>query len=156
MLPGRSLLRAIPRGLLVFLAACHGGSLSAVTGALVFSSPDQPAELTQPDAGLVQIAFGQVAVGAAKSLTLDFASLGSTVTIGTVTPIQPDLEFALPFVRGTVVQATPSQITVGFAPSTGGPKSAQYQLSYGPGAYSVLFELTGEGLAKGLGVMPNP
>ena len=105
-----------------------------MTGKLVFSSPDQPAELTQPDAGVVEIAFGQVAVGATKSLALDFASIGSAVTIGALAVIQPDAEFGLPFVTGTLVQATPSQITVSFTPSTGGIKSGQYKLTdYSPG-----------------------
>ncbi len=111
----------------------------------------------QPDAGVVQIAFGQVLVGSTKTMTLAFASLGSSVTLGTVTPIQPDAEFSLPFVPGTVVQTAPSQITVSFTPTSAGNKAAVLQLTANaPGIETVLFELSGVGVNNGLSVVPNP
>ncbi len=144
-------------GLLACITACHTAQLEVVTSSLVFSSPDQPAELTQPDAGLVQIAFGQVSVGSVKTLTLDFASMGSPVTLGAISAVQPDVEFGLPFVAGTTVQATPSQITVSFAPSSAGDKVAEYLLSdSATGVETVRFELSGEGAVTGLSVSPNP
>ena len=154
---GRQLGLAMPLSLLVLSAGCHNGNLSSLTGTLVFSSPDEPAELMQPDAGVVQIAFGQVLVGASKTMTLAFASIGTTVTLGTVTALQPDAEFSLPFVPGTVVQTMPSQITVSFTPTSAGDKSAVLKLTaYAPGTETVLFELSGVGVSNGLSVMPNP
>jgi len=142
---------------LVLSAGCHYGNLTALSGTLAFSSPDEPAELMQPDAGVVQIAFGEVLVGSTKTLTLAFASIGDPVTLGVVTAVQPDAEFSLPFVPGTVVQAVPSEITVSFTPTSVGNKSAVLQLAaYSSGTAIVVFELSGVGVANGLSVVPNP
>ena len=148
-------------GMGLVASACRPNVLNLLSGALLFSSPDEPAELMQPDAGVVQIAFGQVLVGSTKTMTLAFASLGSSVTLGTVTPvppdIQPDAEFSLPFVPGTVVQTTPSQITVSFTPASAGNKAAVLLLTdYSPGTGTVVFELSGVGVDNGLSIVPNP
>src|SRR5579862_1679801 len=96
---------------LAFLGtACHGGKLELLTGTLVFSSPDHPDELMQPDAGVVQIDFGQVLVGASKSLTLQYAAEGSAVTLQDMTAIQADTEFNLPFLTGMLVGNAPNEI----------------------------------------------
>ncbi len=144
-------------GLVAACAACHNGQLIGLRGSVAFSSPDQPSAVTQPDAGLVQIDFGQVMVGGTRSLTLAFASLGTTVTLGALTAVQPDPEFSLPFVEGTIVNSTPSQITASFSPTSLGQKSAVYQLAdLAPAAGSVTLALTGLGVPNGLTVSPNP
>ncbi len=128
-----------------------------LSGALTFSSPDQPAAVTQPDAGLAQIDFGQVTVNSTKTLTLDLASLVGQVTLGATTALQPDPEFSLPFASGTVVGASPSPTVVSFTPSSIGTKSAVFALTYdSPHAATVLIQVTGQGIAGGLTVSPNP
>ena len=58
--------------LLLAGTACRGTGLTDVTGALLFSTPSNPAALTTPDAGLVRIDLGEVVVGATQTFALDF------------------------------------------------------------------------------------
>jgi len=138
--------------------ACRVGSgLSSVGVSLLFSSPDQPAALLEPDAGLIELAFGSVVVGTTKTLTIAFASIGGDVSLGSLTPIQPDSEFSLPFPEGAQVSEVPSQITASFSPTTLGDKSAVFQLAYStPDPRTVTFELSGTSLTNGLVVTPDP
>jgi hypothetical protein len=152
----RGLRRAGAVIVLLIGPACHAYDLNAVNGTLVFSSPDRPAALTQLDAGLVEIAFGQVTVGSTKTLTVSFISLGAQVTLGAVTALVPDSEFRLPFAPDTVAGDVPGQVTASFSPTSLGDKTAVLLLSYGTRTQSAIFQLTGEGVANGLTVTPNP
>ncbi len=103
------------------------------------------------------IDFGQLTVGATRTLTLDLTSVGSTVTLGSTTAVQPDSEFTLPFVSGTAVGATPVAVAMTFSPTSAGTKTAIFQLTdYSPGAAVVVIQLTGNGVPAGLTVVPNP
>src|ERR1700722_16299525 len=96
-------------GMAVLTSSCRPNVLKLLSGQLALSSPDDPGATTQLDAGVVQIDFGSVGVGVTKRLTLDLVSLGSSLTLGALMPVQPDPEFSLPFVPGTQVGSTPSQ-----------------------------------------------
>ncbi len=134
-----------------------GSHLSVVGASLVFSSPDQPAALQEPDAGLVEIAFGSVVVGTTKIVTIAFASLGADLTLGALTAVQTDPEFSLPFPEGVQVSQASSQISASFSPATLGDKSATFQLVYSaPDNRTVTFVLTGTSVTNGLVVTPNP
>ena len=145
----------------LLVSACRPNVLDLLGGLLAFSSPDDPAAVTRLDGGIVQIDFGPVVVDATRSLTLASVSLAAAVTLGALTPIpsgvQPDPEFSLPFIPGSEVGTTPSDITVAFSPTSVGNKSADFQLVYGaPASQNVTFLLTGQGVADGLVVSPNP
>ncbi len=71
--------------------------------------------------------------------------------------LEPDQEFSLPFVAGTLVQSTPIEITVSFSPSALGERSASFRLAYfTQTAESTTFRLTGQGITDGLVAAPNP
>jgi len=144
-------------GIALLASACRPNYLNLLSGVLAFSSPDDPAALTKPDAGVVEIAFGPVVVGATKTLTLATVSLSGSVTLGALTPVQPDSEFSLPFMAGTEVGSSPSQIMVAFSPTSIGNKTAVYSLAYtAPAGGAVTIELIGDGVPSGLSVSPNP
>ncbi len=136
---------------------CRSNGLNALNGRLAFSSPDQPAAVTTADAGFIQIAFGPVTVDSTRTLTLSYAGVGAAVSLGSLAAVQPDSEFSLPFVTGTVVDPTPKQIPVAFSPTSIGDKSAVFQLTYfNPATEVVTIELTGQGVPQGLTVVPDP
>ena len=79
------------------------------------------------------------------------------MVLGALTPVQPDQEFSLPFVSGTTVGSKPTQITVAFSPISIGDKSAVFRLAYSqPDSETVTIVLTGQGVASGLVVSPDP
>ncbi len=138
-------------------AACRPGSLKGVGGAVTFSSPDDPGAVEQIDGGVVRIDFGPVVVGTTKTLTLQFASLGSDATLGQLTPVQPDPEFSLPLSQGTLIGPVPSEITVAFSPTALGPKSAVFQVDIlAATSATTTFDLSGLSVTNGLVVTPSP
>src|ERR1700734_3551498 len=78
----RMSMRATAIWLFLSCAACHSSDLAVIAGDLQFSLPSNPTALTEPDAGLVVIDFGQVTVDSTNTLTVDLSSLVGQVTLG--------------------------------------------------------------------------
>ena len=151
------------RGICLLLAGgaltlgCHADNLAKITDSLQFSSPDQPAAVTQTDSSDVEIDFGPVGVGAVKTLTLQFVSNGAPILLGSLTVAQADDEFALPLMHGSSIGAQPEQCQVTFAPTSLGAKTAIYKLATdATGASLVTLTLTGQGVPEALIVTPDP
>src|ERR1700722_5188377 len=91
---------------------CRPSPLAKISNSLQFSSPDQPTAVTQADSSDVAIDFGQVGVGAIKTMTLQFVSNGAPILLGSLTVVQADDELSLPLLSGSTVGSEPDQCLV--------------------------------------------
>ncbi len=136
---------------------CRDDNLAKIDSSLVFSSPDEPGAVTQPDPADVGIDLGQVGVQTVKTLTLQVVSNGTPIVLGALTAVQPDDELSLPLVPGTSVGSQPVQTVLTFAPVSLGDKTAVYTLATNATAAALVkLTLTGQAVPQALTVSPDP